>query len=100
MRSTLNVEVPDIPYLSSTPAVNCKIRRFIVCVAVELAFTAPFKPHHFSHTSYISLMKIIIFKFLYSFASLEMPGIMFLLQHLSYDTISCADRPKYGINLS
>lgn len=69
-----------------------------MCVAVEPAFKAPFKPHHFSHTSYISLMKISTFEFLYSFASLDMPGIMFLLQRLSYDTALCAARPtrKYG----
>lgn len=50
-----------------------------------------------SHLIYFS-MNISTFKFLYSFASLEMPGIMFLLQHLNYDTVFCA-RPKYGYTL-
>ena len=61
MRSTLNVEETDTPCTSNTPAVNYTLGRFAVCVAMEPAFKAPFKPHHPSHTLYISLMKISTF---------------------------------------
>lgn len=84
---------------SAIPAVNCKIRRFIVRMAVAPAFKIPYKPHHFSHTSSISLMKISTSKRFYLFASLQMSGIMFLMQQLSYDTVFCADRPTYGLKL-
>lgn len=70
-----------------------------MCMAVEPAFKAPFKPHRFSHTSYISLIKISTFNFLYPFASLERPGIKFLLKNLSYNTIFHAVRPKCGLKL-
>lgn len=69
------------------------------CVAKEPAFKARSEPHHLSHTSQVSLMKMSTSQCLCPSASLRTSALVFVLRHLSHDAVFCADRRTRGLKL-